>query len=128
MDRVRIDKWLWAARFYKTRSIAKQAIETGKVRCQGQRIKPSREIEVGTELVLKVGWDEKTVIVEKLSEQRRGAAEAQLLYHETPESIAKREALTTQRKLLNESFEQPIKRPSKKERRQIHRFREQDLL
>lgn len=128
MDRVRIDKWLWAARFYKTRSIAKQAIETGKVRCQGQRIKPSREIEVGTELVLKVGWDEKTVIVEKLSEQRRGAVEAQLLYHETPESIAKREALTTQRKLLNESFEQPVKRPSKKERRQIHRFREQDLL
>ena len=81
--RVRIDKWLWAARFFKTRAIAKQAIEGGKVQCEGNRVKASKEIEVGMEIRLRQGFDEKTVIVTGLSDQRRGAPEAQQLYRET---------------------------------------------
>lgn len=76
--RVRLDKWLWAARFFKTRSLAKAAIEGGKVQINGQRAKPSKEIEQGVTLTIHQGWEEKTVVVAALSEQRRGAAEAAL--------------------------------------------------
>lgn len=126
MDKVRIDKWLWAARFYKTRSIAKHAIEGGKVRSEGQRIKPSRDITTGTLLSIKTGWDERTIEVVALSDQRRGAPEAQQLYRETEDSIKKREENAANRKLFNQLNELPPKRPTKKQRRQIHRFREQD--
>lgn len=127
MDKVRIDKWLWAARFYKTRNIAKQAIDGGKVHCQGQRVKPSKEIECGVELTIRQGHDEKTVLVIALSDKRRGAPEAAKLYQETEASIAKREALSAQRKVLRGLDLAPDHRPTKKQRRQIHRFREQDL-
>lgn len=127
MDKVRIDKWLWAARFYKTRNIAKQAIDGGKVHCQGQRVKPSKEIECGVELTIRQGHDEKTVLVIALSDKRRGAPEAAKLYQETEASIAKREALSEQRKVLRGLDLAPDHRPTKKQRRQIHRFREQDL-
>lgn len=127
MDKVRIDKWLWAARFFKTRSIAKQAIDGGKVHCNGQRIKPSKEIEVGVRLRIRQGFDEKEVEVVALSDKRRGAPEAILLYNETPESQEKRQAEAAQRKVLRGIIGQPEHRPTKKQRRQIHRFREQDF-
>jgi len=79
MTKVRIDKWLWAARFFKTRSLAKQAIEGGKVQCDGQRAKASKEIMIDTVLSIRQGWDIKEVLVIDLSDQRRGAPEAALL-------------------------------------------------
>lgn len=125
LSRVRLDKWLWAARFFKTRAIAKQAIDGGKVQCQGARPKPSKEIEVGMEIRLRQGFDEKTVIVKGLSEQRRGAPEAQLLYEETTESIAHRERLAEQRKAQPKHWLSPTK-PNKKQRRLIQRFKQGD--
>jgi ribosome-associated heat shock protein Hsp15 len=122
LARLRLDKWLWAARFYKTRSLAKQAIEGGKVQCDGTRAKPSKEIEVGVEVRLRQGLDERTVVVTALSEQRRGAPEARLLYTETAESIKQRETLSEQRKsqphLLTNT------KPNKRDRRLIHRFKQ----
>jgi len=120
---VRLDRWLWAARFYKTRSLAKQAIEGGKVHYNGTRSKVSKEVEIGAKLTIRHGFDERAIIVEQLSDQRRGAPEAQLLYSETAESIEKREQNHNQRKLLNEAGLFPPQRPNKKQRRQIHRFK-----
>lgn len=121
--RVRIDKWLWAARFYKTRAIAKQAIEGGKVQCEGNRVKASKEIEVGMEIRLRQGFDEKTVIVTGLSDQRRGAPEAQKLYQETEQSIAERKKQAELRKAQPTHWPSPG-RPTKKQRRQIQRFKQ----
>ncbi len=73
-DKVRLDKWLWAARFFKTRAIAKQMIEGGKVHYDGQRAKCSKVVELGATLKVRQGWDERVVVVKALSEQRRGAA------------------------------------------------------
>ena len=123
-DRLRLDKWLWAARFYKTRSLAKAAIEGGKVHLSGQRVKVSREISVGDTLQVRQGWDEKTVVVKKLSDQRRGAPEAQELYEETADSVARRESEAAARKAAGGMIDRPAQRPTKKQRRQIHRFRE----
>jgi ribosome-associated heat shock protein Hsp15 len=122
-DRMRLDKWLWAARFYKTRAIAKKAIEGGKVRCQGARPKPGKEIEVGMQISLRQGFDEKTVIVKLLSEQRRGAPEAQLLYEETDESVVNRERIAEQRKAQPRHWPSATK-PNKKQRRMIQRFKQ----
>ncbi len=123
MTKVRVDKWLWAARFFKTRNLAKQAIDGGKIHCDGQRIKPSKEITTGVELTIRQGWDEKTVDVIALSDQRRGAPEAALLYQETEASIAKRETEADQRKALRGTGLVADRRPNKKQRRQIHRFK-----
>ncbi|MGH1487112.1 MAG: RNA-binding S4 domain-containing protein [Cellvibrionaceae bacterium] len=125
MEKVRIDKWLWAARFFKTRNLAKQAIEGGKVQCGGQKVKASKEITVNTRLSIRQGFDIKEVNVIALSEQRRGAPEAALLYQETEASRQQRETNSVQRKNMNIGI-QTEGRPSKKQRRQIHRFR--DLL
>ncbi len=125
LDRVRLDKWLWAARFYKTRSIAKQAIEGGKVRCDDNRSKPSKEIEIGMEIRLRQGFDEKTVVVRALSDRRRGAPEAQLLYAETQASIAERQRLEAQRKTQPSLWPSATK-PNKKQRRLIHKFKQID--
>ncbi|POP52136.1 RNA-binding S4 domain-containing protein [Zhongshania marina] len=118
---IRLDKWLWAARFYKTRSLAKQAIEGGKVQYNGDRCKVSKEVQIGAELSLKVGFDTKVVTIIALSDQRRGAPEAALLYEETPESIEQRAQQAAERKALGSAFAHP-ERPNKKQRRQIHRF------
>lgn len=118
---IRLDKWLWAARFYKTRSLAKQAIEGGKVQYNGDRCKVSKEVQIGAELSLKVGFDTKVVTIIALSDQRRGAPEAALLYEETPESIEQRAQQAVERKALGSAFAHP-ERPNKKQRRQIHRF------
>lgn len=120
--KVRIDKWLWAARFFKTRGIAKQMIEGGKVHYNGQRTKCSKIVEVGAELEIRQGFDTKTIIVIALSEQRRGAPEARLLYEETEQSIEKREDAALKRKLANNAA--PAQRPNKKDRRQIRGFRD----
>lgn len=124
LTRVRLDKWLWAARFYKTRSLAKQAIEGGKVHCEGSRAKPSKEVEIDTVITLRQGFDEKTVLVMGLSEQRRGAPEAQLLYAETADSIKQREAQAAQRAAQQAGNLQNSGRPDKKQRREIHRFKQ----
>ena len=123
--KLRLDKWLWAARFYKTRSLAKAAIEGGKVHLGGQRVKVSREISVGDTLQIRQGWDEKVIQVIALSDQRRGAPEAQALYAETAESVEKREAEAAARKAAGGMIDRPAQRPTKKQRRQIHRFKEQ---
>jgi ribosome-associated heat shock protein Hsp15 len=124
MDKLRLDKWLWAARFFKTRSLAKAAIEGGKVHLGGQRVKSSREIAAGDILQIRQGWDERVVEVLALSDQRRGATEAQLLYAETGASIARREAESAARKAAGGMIDRPAQRPNKKQRRQIHRFKD----
>ena len=124
LSRLRLDKWLWAARFFKTRSLAKQAIEGGRVRLDGQRVKVSKEISVGDQLMVRQGWDEKDITVLALSDQRRGAPEAQSLYRESNESIARREAEAQARRNAGGMLHRPEQRPSKKQRRQIHRFKQ----
>ena len=122
-DKVRLDKWLWAARFYKTRALAKAAIEGGKVHCRGERCKPSKEPKIGEELTVRCGFDERTVVVRALSAVRRGALEAQGLYEETAESIERREQAAAMRKAGALGLDTDG-RPSKKQRRQLHDFRE----
>ncbi len=126
MEKVRVDKWLWAARFFKTRNLAKAAIEGGKIRCDGQRIKASKDISVGLLLSIRIGWHEREVEVIALSDTRRGASEAQSLYRETESSIEKQEQRAAEFSALRGTL-LPSKRPTKKQRRQIHRFREQDF-
>jgi ribosome-associated heat shock protein Hsp15 len=122
-DQVRLDKWLWAARFFKTRSLATEAINGGKVHVNGERVKPSRKVNLGDEMSIRQGFVEKTVIVTGLSEKRGSAKMAAELYTETEDSIAKREAQAEQRRLLSAATPQHDHRPSKKQRRQIHRFK-----
>lgn len=125
--KVRLDKWLWAARFFKTRSLAKQAIEGGKVHYNGARSKVSKDVEIDARLTIRRGWDEVSVDVLALSDQRRGASQAQELYRETPESIEKRELRAAQRKAYGAGADLISReRPTKKQRRQIHRFKEQN--
>lgn len=121
---MRIDKWLWAARFFKTRSIAKNAIEGGKVHHNGERVKVSREVRVGMELAIQQGIEKKSVLVKALSDVRGPAPVAQLLYEETEVSIARRELLASQRKLHN--LARPEHRPSKKDRRDIGKFKREN--
>ncbi|CAH0524366.1 ribosome-associated heat shock protein Hsp15 [Vibrio hippocampi] len=121
---VRLDKWLWAARFYKTRSIARTMVDGGKVHYNGQRSKPSKMVELGAVITLRQGHEEKTVVIEKISDQRKGAPEAQTLYAETNESIAKREDNALKRK-LNAHNPSPERRPDKKQRRDIIKFKHQ---
>jgi ribosome-associated heat shock protein Hsp15 len=123
MTRLRIDKWLWAARFFKTRSLAKQAIDGGKVHCNGEHCKSSREIEVGFVLDIRQGWDERKVIVKALSEKRQAAPLAALLYEETPESISLRTTLAAERKAQQAGEPDQTGRPTKQNRRQIQRFK-----
>ncbi|MFA0088564.1 heat-shock protein [Vibrio sp. 10N.286.49.C2] len=121
---VRLDKWLWAARFYKTRSIARNMVDGGKVHYNGQRSKPSKMVELNAVITLRQGNEEKTVVIEQISAQRRGAPEAQTLYSETKESITKREEFASQRK-LNAHNPSPERRPDKKQRRNIIKFKNQ---
>ena len=122
-EKVRLDKWLWAARFFKTRSLAKQAIDGGKVHYNGQRVKSSKQVETGVTLIIRCGWDDKTVKVTGISDKRRSASEAAILYSETNESIQRRSANAAQRKAISASTDSRSK-PNKKQRRQIHRFKQ----
>ena len=124
MDSVRLDKWLWAARFFKTRALAKKAIEGGKVHYNGARAKTSRNVELGALVRVPQGWDILEVEVIARSDQRRGAPEARALYRETEESVARREREAEARRLTNQAMQHPLKRPDKKQRRDIRRFKE----
>lgn len=117
--KVRLDKWLWAARFFKTRSLAKQAIAGGKVHYEGARVKVSKDVEPGASLTVRQGWDEKTVEVLALSDKRGNASIAATLYQETAASIQARADQAALRKAASPASQG---RPSKRERRQIHRF------
>lgn len=125
-EAVRLDKWLWAARFYKTRTLAKEMIDGGKVHYNGQRSKPNKIVEVGATLKVRQGSDEKEIVVLALSTQRRGAPEAQLLYRETEQSLANREKLVMARKMNALSMPHPDRRPDKKERRDLLKFKHQN--
>jgi ribosome-associated heat shock protein Hsp15 len=122
-DAVRIDKWLWAARFYKTRSLAGTAVGGGKVHVNAQRAKPSRQLQVGDTLHINRNEIEYTVIVEALSERRGPAPEAQRLYRETAESVARREQAASARRLTAGHAPAPERRPNKRDRRLLNRLR-----
>ena len=125
MDRLRVDKWLWAARFFKTRSIAKSAIEGGKVHLDGQRVKVSREITIGETLLIKQGWDEKEIVVRGLSAKRGPAPAARELYEETLASIEKREREAQARKAAGGAIARPTQKPGKHQRKALERLRKQ---
>lgn len=121
----RIDKWLWAARFYKTRALAVKAVEGGKVHLNGARVKPSRIVREGDDLIITRGLDVMAVRVRGLDHRRRPAVEARLLYEESAESIAARERAAEERRLLDSSLpphRQPG-RPDKHQRSLVRRFR-----
>ena len=126
IEGVRLDKWLWAARFYKTRALAREMIEGGKVHYNGQRSKPSKVVELNAQLTLRQGNDERTVVIKAITEQRRPATEAVVLYEETAESIEKREKVALARKLNALTMPHPDRRPDKKERRDLMRFKHGD--
>lgn len=119
MENVRLDKWLWAARFYKTRSLARQMVQSGKVQVDGQRPKPAKTICVGQLIKLKKGYDVVEVEVVELSDQRRGAPEAQKLYQETEASKERREREAELRKANALYNPHPDHKPDKKERREL---------
>jgi ribosome-associated heat shock protein Hsp15 len=122
MENVRIDKWLWAARFFKTRSLAAQAASGGHVALNGNKVKPARVVQVGDMLEIRQGFFEYTVRILALSERRGPAAVARILYEETEASQAKREQVQAERKALNLQGNQPDRRPDKHERRKIRQF------
>lgn len=122
---VRLDKWLWAARFFKTRALARQAIQAGKVSYNGQRSKPSKTVELQSTLLIPRGSERVEVVVTGLSSQRRGAPEAQLLYEETAASIKRREENAAARKANALYNPHPDGRPDKKQRRDIIKFKQQ---
>ncbi|WP_025732550.1 RNA-binding S4 domain-containing protein [Carnimonas nigrificans] len=122
MQQVRLDKWLWAARFFKTRALAKKAIEGGKVHYNGERTRTSKQVEVGALLRVPQGFNTLEVEVRELSDQRRGALEAQMLYAETDVSRERRERETQLRRDAGKVMQAPPKRPDKKARRDIQRF------
>ena len=119
---VRLDKWLWAARFFKTRAQASQAVAGGKVQVGGLRVKPSRLMAVGDGVRIQKEQEEYAIVVLALSSQRRGAPEAQLLYEEIPESIAARAEARETRRLLRVAGAAPPGRPGKRDRRLIRKF------
>lgn len=124
--KVRLDKWLWAARFFKTRTLAKEAIEGGKVHYNGARTKPGKTVDIDARLTIKQGWDEKEVVVLGIQERRKSAKEAVLLYEETPESLKDREERAWQRKQMQMAQLPPARRPTKKQRRDIIKFKDSD--
>ena len=125
-EKVRLDKWLWAARFYRTRALAKQAVEGGKVHYQGAKAKCSRVVEVGAKISIRQGFDEKIIEVQAIVGNRRGAPEAALLYTETATSEKARVDLAASRKAMGQGSVSDGK-PTKKQRRDQQRFEQQQL-
>ena len=122
-DRVRLDKWLWAARFFKTRSLATEAVGGGKVEVNGERAKPAKAVKPGDEIRLRLGPYEHVLIVRQLLERRGPASVAQTLYEETPASREARERLAAQLKMAPPTFVYEEKgRPTKKDRRDLSRL------
>ncbi len=122
LDRMRLDKWLWAARFFKTRSLATQAIEHGRVKLNGDRVKPAREVRPGDRLQLHIGDFDWLLTVRGLSMQRGPAPVAQALYEEDAASLERRQQQLSERKLETHPAGAIKGRPTKRDRRQIHRF------
>lgn len=121
-EQVRIDKWLWAARFFKTRSLAAKAISSGKVTKNGQRTKPAKALAIGDEVKIKKGEMEQTVAVLGLSIRRGPAVVARTLYEESEQSITEREEKRKMRSLFYAGQSMPDKRPGKRDRRKIREF------
>ena len=122
LEKMRLDKWLWAARFFKTRSLATEAVDQGRVKFNGDRVKPSREIKLGDRLDIQQGEEAWEVTVRMLSMQRGPAPVAQQLYEEAPGSLARRQQMAAERKLSVSPTAGIRGRPTKRDRRQIHRF------
>ncbi|HET9700875.1 MAG TPA: RNA-binding S4 domain-containing protein [Burkholderiales bacterium] len=120
---VRIDKWLWAARFYKTRSLAQQAVEGGRVKLNGERVKPAREVKPGDLLAVSIGELEWQLTVTGLAERRGSADLARRLYRESDESCARRQAMAEMRRFTPEPSQAIKGRPTKRERRALERMR-----
>ena len=125
-DKVRIDKWLWAARFFRTRSLARDAIKGGKVQIEGVRVKPGRMLSVGDCLTIRRGEEEFRVMVDDIGDRRLSAPLAADKYTEDPETKARREAAAEKRRLDREGRQDSLRRPDKRERRQIVRFMRRD--
>jgi ribosome-associated heat shock protein Hsp15 len=123
--KVRLDKWLWAARFYKTRALAVEGIDGGKVRVNGDRVKRAKQVGPGDEVAIRLGPYEHIVVVRGLSERRGPASEAVKLYEETAESIAGRERIAFQLKTAHTLFVDSNERPTKRDRRELEKFRKQ---
>ena len=121
---VRIDKWLWVARFFKTRSVAQQAVEGGKVRVNGERVKPAKDVRVGDELAIQIGNTEWIIRVEQLSDKRGPATVARTLYAEDEASRVRREEQSALRKFAADPAQDIHDRPTKRERRQLDRWRD----
>lgn len=119
MENVRIDKWLWAARFFKTRSLATDAVDNGRVRLDGERIKPARPVKLDDKLLIDNGAEIWEIIVLGITDKRGGAPAARLLYEETSASVSKREADQEARKLYREPGTTIKGRPTKRDRRAI---------
>lgn len=131
---VRLDRWLWAARFFKTRAQAKTAIEGGKIdflssaadTMRHQKPKVSKEVVTGDMLCIRRGWNSETILITGLAEQRGKAAQAQALYEETADSIEAREATAARRKMERAGLRVPASRPSKRDRRELKKLKEED--
>jgi ribosome-associated heat shock protein Hsp15 len=121
-ERVRLDKWLWAARFFKHRSLATEAVDGGKIQLNGIRVKPAKDVKIGERVDIQIADSRYTVIVRGIAEKRGSATIAQGLYEETPESIAAREAGHEERRLAATPGADLHGRPTKRDRRQIGRF------
>lgn len=120
--RVRLDKWLWAARMFKTRSLAKEAIDAGHVKYGGDRTRASRDVAIGAVLLVRQGYDDMELVVDGLSDKRTAAPLARTLYTETQESRERRERNAGERRATNNAVISDV-RPTKQQRRQIHRFK-----
>ena len=125
-EKVRIDKWLWAARFYRTRALARDAIKGGKVQIEGVRVKPGRTLSAGDALTIRKGDDEYHVTVDDVGDRRLSASLAAEKYTEDPAARARREAAAEQRKLDWQARQERVRRPDKRQRRQIVKFKGRD--
>jgi len=122
---MRADKWLWAARFYKTRPLATAAVNGGKVHINGERVKPAKKLVPGDALTIQKGPYTFSITVERICKQRRPAEEARTLYSESGESVQERHAVYRQRKLEGHSAKNHERRPDKRARRHIRQFKQQ---
>ncbi|MBT4884217.1 MAG: ribosome-associated heat shock protein Hsp15 [Glaciecola sp.] len=125
MENVRIDKWLWAARLFKTRANAREAVQAGKIHYNGQRTKPSKTVELNATLKVPAGFDSKELVITEIFDKRRAAPMVIGMYTETAESIAKREKNAEARKLSAFHSPKPDTKPDKKQRRQIIHLKHQ---
>ena len=123
LEQTRIDKWLWAARFFKTRSLATQAVESGKVRLNGDKVKPARSVKLNDVLIIPTGWDDAEVTVTGIADVRGSAQVAQTLYLETEQSKIKRQQAQEHRKTFKEPSVDIKARPTKKDRRELDHWR-----